>query len=226
MDSYIGFMQSTVFDETSLHEKFIDRTWSDEEKFELYNDDFEGKNRAETWITQWNEQLKNYFYGGILIGWHSFVEDQFKRIGNALGVEYKEKGYIGKYKIAQHYWNEYKTISKLRNKIVHKDRGALRYRTHIRPENIKGYYKTNIKEFGVGSTVWIQLDITKNDNNKFDKATCYYAVKNQILRFIKHDLYIAPTHEYSKHLINLGNSIFTQIQNDLYRMEKTSGISV
>jgi hypothetical protein len=215
METYLDLIQSSTFDDTSAYKNLIEKTWSNTEKAELYDD--ENEYYEETWITERNDELKSIFYSSFLISWHSFMEDRFNNLSTKLKVKYSDKGgFIGKYQIKPIHWNEFKTISKLRNKIVHASRGRLKYKVSYDRAKFKQYNKTNLSDFGEDAIVWIRLE------EKFDATTCKYSERHHILRFFEDGLYIAPNELFSRHLIMLGKQIFTQIHADLYQMQKSS----
>jgi len=217
MEMYVDFIQSTIFDEMSAHKKFIEENWSDKEKTELYEDeDF-----AKDWLQRTNDEFKSFFYASFLISWRSFTDSQLLELSKRLNVNYSDKGgLIGNYRIAPTHWNEFKTISKIRNKIVHVSRGKLKHKVSYKKEKLTGYRKTKIKDFGDDAIVWIRLD--KNlDNN-----TYIYLEKHQLMQFVENGLYIVSNHTYSRHLIDLGRKLFMQIQNDLYQADKSSRVNL
>lgn len=218
MEEYVDFIHFTILDETSAYRNFIGKAWSEDEKAELYHDEDEGYDKG--WITKRNEEFKNLFYAGFLISWHSYIESQLRELCGRLDVNFSDKGgLIGKYRIEPTHWNEFKTIAKLRNKIVHDSRGRLKYKVSNNAKTFKGYRKTGLKEFDVGEKVWIGFE--KN----FDPTTCKYSEKHQLLRFVEDGLYIVPSYTYSKYLINFGKQFFMKIHDDLYKMEKSSRIN-
>lgn len=218
METYIDLIQFSIFDKTSVYKDFMEKILPDEEKAELYDDE---QYDAETQITKRNDELKSIFYASFLMSWHSFVENQLSELSKNLESKYDSKGgLIGKYRITPIHWNEYKIISKLRNKIVHESRGRLKYKVgydaRTFKEHRKEYGKTDIQEFDVGTRIWIKFE------KYFDSTTCRYSEKHQLLRFIEGGLYIAPNDKYSKYLINFGRSFFMKIHDDLYQIEKSS----
>ncbi len=222
METYIDLIQSSIFDNISVYKDFMEKTLPDEEKAELYDNEYFD---AEAQITKRNDELKRIFYASFLMSWYSFAKNQLSELGKNLESKYDSKGgLIGKYRITPTHWNEYKIISKLRNKIVHDSRGRLKYKVDYDVKTIeeyrKEYGKTDIQEFDVGTLIWIRFE--KN----FDRSTFQYSQKHQLLSFIEDGLYIVPNDKYSKHLINFGREFFMKIHDDLYRIEKSSKLKL